>query len=63
VVAIKVGVLVAPWRHVDAGISCRPLWLADLFSRVPQLPLLLLMITCFRDALKTAFGPGGRVFV
>src|SRR5207342_3870672 len=39
------------------------MWLADLFLSLPQLPLLLLLIYLFRDALKTAFGPEGGVFV
>ena len=39
------------------------MWLTDLFLSLPQLPLLLLVIYLFRDALKTVFGPEGGVFV
>ena len=36
------------------------MWLTDLFLSLPQLPLLLLVIYLFRDALKAVFGAGGR---
>ena len=39
------------------------MWLTDLFLSLPQLPLLLLLIYLFRDALKAVFGPEGGVFV
>lgn len=37
--------------------------ITDLFLSLPQLPLLLLIVYLFRDALKKAFGPEVGVFV
>ena len=39
------------------------MWLTDLFLSLPQLPLLLLLIYLFRDALKAVFGPEVGVFI
>jgi peptide/nickel transport system permease protein len=39
------------------------MWLTDLFLSLPQLPLLLLVIYLFRDALKAAFGVEAGVFI
>jgi peptide/nickel transport system permease protein len=62
-VAITVGVLVGALAGMSSGYADAILmWLADLFLSLPQLPLLLLLIYLFRDALKTAFGPEGGVF-
>jgi peptide/nickel transport system permease protein len=44
---------------IDAGL----MWLTDLFLSLPQLPLLLLIIYLFRDALKNLVGPEGGVFI
>jgi peptide/nickel transport system permease protein len=63
-VAITVGVLVGALAGMSSGrLDAVLMWLADLFLSLPQLPLLLLLIYLFRDALKTAFGPEGGVFV
>jgi peptide/nickel transport system permease protein len=63
-VAITVGVLVGALAGMSSGyVDAILMWLADLFLSLPQLPLLLLLIYLFRDALKTAFGPEGGVFV
>src|SRR6188768_311070 len=64
VVAITVGTIIG----AVAGMSRRwvgpaLMWLTDLFLSLPALPLLLLVIYLFRDALKAAFGPEGGVFV
>ena len=40
-----------------------PAWPAIAPTAVPTLPLLLLVIYLFRDALKSMFGPEGGVFV
>ena len=62
-VAITVGVLVGALAGMSSGyVDVILMWLADLFLSLPQLPLLLLLIYLFRDALKTAFGPEGGVF-
>jgi peptide/nickel transport system permease protein len=39
------------------------MWMTDLFLSLPSLPLLLLVIYLFRDALKATFGTEGGVFV
>ncbi len=63
VVAITVGVLVGALAGMSSGrVDVVLMWLADLFLALPQLPLLLMLIYLFRDALKTAFGPEGGVF-
>ncbi|BDG71239.1 ABC transporter permease [Roseomonas fluvialis] len=63
-VAIFVGVLVGAVAgmaggRVDAGL----MWLTDLFLSLPQLPLLLLIIYLFRDALTQVVGPELGVFI
>ena len=45
------------------GVDTALMWLTDLFLSLPQLPLLLLVIYLFRDALKTLFGPEVGVFM
>ncbi|HSS82419.1 MAG TPA: ABC transporter permease, partial [Reyranella sp.] len=62
-VAIIVGTLIGAISGISRGsVDAILMWLADLFLSLPQLPLLLLLIYLFRDALKTAFGPEGGVF-
>src|SRR5262249_54866604 len=39
------------------------MWLADLFLSLPQLPLLLLVMFLFRDALEGGFGLEGGIFI
>jgi peptide/nickel transport system permease protein len=63
-VAILVGAIVGAVAGMSRGwVSVALMWLTDLFLSLPQLPLLLLVIYLFRDALKTAFGPEGGVFI
>ncbi|MBS0520806.1 MAG: ABC transporter permease [Proteobacteria bacterium] len=63
-VAAFVGVLVGALAGMSRGtVDAILMWLADLFLSLPQLPLLLLVIYLFRDALKSAFGPEGGVFI
>jgi peptide/nickel transport system permease protein len=64
VVAMTVGTMIG----AVAGMSRRwvgpaLMWLTDLFLSLPALPLLLLVIYLFRDALKAAFGVEGGVFI
>src|SRR5215216_4498269 len=64
VVAIVVGTIIG----AVAGMSRRwvgpaLMWLTDLFLSLPTLPVLLLVIFLFRDALKAQFGPEGGVFI
>jgi peptide/nickel transport system permease protein len=64
VVAIVVGTIVGAIAGMSRGwVGSALMWLADLFLSLPQLPLLLLVIYLFRDALKALFGPEGGVFI
>jgi peptide/nickel transport system permease protein len=63
-VAMTVGTIIG----AIAGMSRRwvgpaLMWMTDLFLSLPALPLLLLLIYLFRDALKAAFGTEGGVFI
>lgn len=63
-VAVAVGVVVGSVAgmargSVDAGL----MWVTDLFLSLPQLPLLLVLIYLFRDALKEIAGPELGVLV
>jgi peptide/nickel transport system permease protein len=63
-VALTVGTLIGAVAGMSRGwIGPALMWLTDLFLSLPALPLLLLVIYLFRDALKTAFGPEGGVFI
>ncbi len=60
VVGTLIGAIAGTARgSIDAGL----MWLTDLFLSLPQLPLLLLIIYLFRDALKGLVGPEGGVFI
>jgi peptide/nickel transport system permease protein len=62
--AIFVGVLVGATAGMSRGwVDTVLMWLTDLFLSLPQLPLLLLVIYLFRDALKAAFGTEMGVFM
>jgi len=64
VVAIVVGTIIGAVAGMSRGwVGPALMWLTDLFLSLPTLPLLLLVIYLFRDALKSAFGPEGGVFV
>jgi peptide/nickel transport system permease protein len=63
-VAITVGVIVGAIAGISRGsVDAALMWLTDLFLSLPQLPLLLLVIYLFRDALKSAFGPEVGIFI
>jgi peptide/nickel transport system permease protein len=62
--ATLVGVLVGAVAGISRGaVDAALMWLTDLFLSLPQLPLLLLLIYLFRDALKAMFGPEMGVFL
>src|ERR1044071_7770294 len=66
--AMMVAIVVGTAIGATAGMSRRwvgpaLMWLTDLFLSLPALPLLLLVIYLFRDALKAAFGAEGGVFI
>lgn len=64
VVAVTVGVVIGALAGMSSGrVDAVLMWITDLFLSLPQLPLLLLVIYLFRDALKSAFGPEGGVFI
>ncbi len=59
VLGTLVGVLAGYYRRLD-GLLMR---FTDLFLALPLLPLLLVIILLFRDALRTAFGPETGIFI
>jgi peptide/nickel transport system permease protein len=63
-IAITVGTAVGAVSGQAGGWMDNVLMrLTDLFLALPQLPLLLLIIYLFRDALRKALGPEAGVFV
>ncbi len=63
-VALIVGVMIGAIAGMASGrIDAALMWMTDLFLSLPQLPLLLLVIYLFRDALKGALGVEMGVFV
>jgi peptide/nickel transport system permease protein len=63
-VAVVVGTIVGALAGISRGLLDGGLmWLTDLFLSLPQLPLLLLIIYLFRDALKALAGPEFGIFV
>lgn len=63
-VAIIVGVIIGAIAGISRGsVDTGLMWLTDLFLSLPQLPLLLLIIYLFRDALKDVFGVEMGVFI
>ena len=63
-VACTVGVLVGAIAGMSRGsVDAALMWLTDLFLSLPQLPLLLLIIYLFRDALKSIVGVEAGIFI
>src|SRR6185295_18734725 len=63
-VAMIVGTIIGAVAGMSRGwVGAALMWLTDLFLSLPALPLLLLVIYLFRDALKAAFGAEGGVFI
>ena len=63
-IAISVGTAVgAASGQLGGAVDNALMRVTDLFLSLPQLPLLLLIVYLFRDALKKAFGPEAGVFV
>ncbi len=55
--AISVGILVGAIAGMSRGwVDSFLMWVTDLFLSLPTLPVLLLLIFLFREALKKAFG-------
>ncbi|MBR0656563.1 ABC transporter permease [Plastoroseomonas arctica] len=63
-VAVLVGVTVGSIAGMSRGfVDTALMWLTDLFLSLPQLPLLLLIIYLFRDALTKVVGVEMGVFI
>jgi len=63
-IAISVGTAVgAAAGHMGGSMDHALMRLTDLFLSLPTLPLLLLIVYLFRDALKKALGPEAGLFV
>ncbi len=63
-VAVTVGVLVGAIAGMSKGpVDVALMWVTDLFLSLPQLPLLLLIIYLFRDALADVVGQELGVFI
>ncbi len=61
---IIIGVIIGAIAGISRGwVDTALMWLTDLFLSLPQLPLLLLLIFFFRDALKSVFGPEVGIFL
>jgi peptide/nickel transport system permease protein len=64
VVAITVGIIIGAIAGISRGsVDAALMWLTDLFLSLPQLPLLLLIIYLFQNALKEFAGPEFGTFV
>jgi peptide/nickel transport system permease protein len=63
-IAITAGTLVGALSGQFGGVIDNALMrVTDLFISLPLLPLLLLIVYLFRDALRRAFGPEAGVFI
>jgi peptide/nickel transport system permease protein len=63
-IGITVGTVVgAAAGHVGGAVDHTLMRITDLFLALPGLPLLLLLVYLFRDALKSAVGPEMGVFL
>ncbi|SOC03287.1 ABC transporter permease [Rhodobacter maris] len=54
-----IGVLAGYFRRLEGPL----MRMTDLFLALPLLPLLLLMVTLFREPLSKSFGPEGGIFL
>ena len=63
-ISITIGTTVgATAGQLGGGIDHTLMRVTDLFLSLPQLPLLLLIVYLFRDALKKVLGPEAGIFV
>jgi peptide/nickel transport system permease protein len=63
-VAVIIGTIIGSLAGISRGfVDTGLMWVTDLFLSLPQLPLLLLIIYLFRDALKALAGPEFGIFV
>ncbi|MGC8202921.1 ABC transporter permease [Aliiroseovarius sp. PTFE2010] len=59
IVGTLIGVLAGYFRRLDGWL----MRFTDLFLALPLLPLLLVIITLFREVLRSAFGPEMGIFI
>jgi peptide/nickel transport system permease protein len=63
-IAVVVGTIIGAIAGISRGsVDAALMWLTDLFLSLPQLPLLLLIIYLFRDALKSLVGVEVGIFL
>jgi peptide/nickel transport system permease protein len=63
-IAVVVGTVVGAIAGMARGaVDAALMWVTDLFLSLPQLPMLLLVIYLFRDALKSVFGLEVGIFI
>ena len=63
-IAVFIGILIGALAGISRGsIDAALMWFTDLFLSLPQLPLLLLIIYLFRDALKALVGVEAGIFI
>ena len=63
-IAVVIGTIVGAIAGISRGsVDAALMWLTDLFLSLPQLPLLLLIIYLFRDALKSIVGVEAGIFI
>ena len=63
-VAVTVGTVIGAIAGISrGGVDTALMWVTDLFLSLPQIPLLLLVIYLFRDALKELAGPELGMFI
>ncbi|MDO8418912.1 MAG: ABC transporter permease [Rubrivivax sp.] len=61
---IVIGVIIGAVAGISRGwVDAVLMWVTDLFLSLPTLPVLLLLIFFFRDALKAVFGPEVGIFL
>src|SRR5687767_10351092 len=63
-IAVIVGTVIGAIAGISSGkVDAALMWVTDLFLSLPQLPLLLLIIYLFRDALKSLVGVEVGIFI
>jgi peptide/nickel transport system permease protein len=63
-VTVGIGVTIGAIAGMASGrVDAFLMWVTDLFLALPQLPLLLLLMYLFGDALRAALGAGGGTFL
>ena len=63
-IAVVVGTVVGAVSGISRGsVDAALMWLTDLFLSLPPVPMLLLIIYLFRDALRSVVGPEAGMFI